>query len=157
MAVLVALGSLVVLQGRDTPSAQAACAAGNLTARQLNTVFAQPGIGRTATARGFGGGDYEHVYELPGGRKLWLFQDMFFSNDNDLRDTMTYAAHNAGLVQTGRCWTLVGGPQMRNFIGSSLTTPLYHWFWPMDGEIGADGALWIFMAEMSNPMTTPFL
>lgn len=154
VAVLVALGSLVALQGRDTPPAEAACTAGNLTAAQLNAVFARPGVGRTATARGYGGGDYQHVYALPGGRKLWLFQDMFFSNDDDLRDTMTYAAHNAGLVQTGTCWTLVGGPQMHNFIGSAQTTPLYHWFWPMDGEIGADGALWIFMAEMRNPNGT---
>lgn len=151
VVVLVALGALVVVQGRHTPSAEAACAARNLSAGQLNSAFAQPGLGRTSSSRGFGGGDYQRVYSLPGGRKLWLFQDVFFSNDDDLRDSMTYAAHNAGLVQTGTCWTLVGGPQMHNFIGSSQTTPLYHWFWPMDGEMGADGTLWIFLAEMRNP------
>lgn len=154
MAVVVVLGSLVALQGRDTPPAAAACAPRNLSATRLNEIFARPGIGRTATARGFAGGDYQRVYALPGGRNLWLFQDMFFSNDNDLRDTLDDAAHNAGLVQTGTCWTLVGGPRMRNYIGSSLTTPLYRWFWPMDGEVGADGALWIFMAEMKNPNGT---
>lgn len=154
VAVLVVLGSLVALQGRDTPPAGAACTASDLSATRLNEIFARPGVGRTATARGFAGGDYQRVYELPGGRNLWLFQDVFFSNDDDLRDSLEDAAHNAGLVQTGTCWTLVGGPRMRNFIGSSLTTPLHRWFWPMDGEIGADGALWIFMAEMSNPSGT---
>ena len=153
-AVLVLLGSLVALQGRDTPPAEAACTPANLSATKLNSIFAQPGVGRTATARGFGGGDYQRVYALPGGRNLWLFQDMFFSNDNDLRDSLEEAAHNAGLVQTGTCWSLVGGPRMRNFIGSSLTTPLSRWFWPMDGEIGADGMLWIFVAEMRNPNGT---
>jgi hypothetical protein len=136
-----------------TPTAAATCTA-NLSAAQLNSVFAAPGVGRTAATAGYGGGDYQHVYELGGGRRLWLFQDMFFSNDNDLRDSLKDAAHNAGLLQRGNCWGTVGAPRMRNFIGTAQTTPLFHWFWPMDGELGADGTLWIFMVEMSNPAGT---
>ncbi|MDO8364215.1 MAG: hypothetical protein Q7V88_15075 [Actinomycetota bacterium] len=127
--------------------AAAACDGTTLNASQLNAVFANPGVGGGA---GYAGGDYQHVYPLPDGRKLWLFQDMFFGHDNDLRDSLTAAAHNAGLVQHGTCWSVVGGPQMQNFIGSAQTTPLRRWFWPMDGAMGADGALWIFMAEMKN-------
>ena len=132
----------------------AACVNSNLSAAQLNAVFAKPNVGGTATAKGYAGGDYQRVYGLPDGRKLWLFQDMFFSADNDLRDSLQAAAHNAGLVQTGTCWRLVGGPGMKNFIGSAQTVPLRRWYWAMDGAMGADGALWIFMVEMQNPNGT---
>lgn len=154
LATLLVIGTLVTAPDRDAPAAEAACTYSNLTADQLNAVFASPGVGRSATVPGYAGGDYQHIYPLPAGRRLWLFQDVFFSNDNDLRDSLKAAAHNAGLVQLGNCWSLVGGPGMKNYIGSNLTTPLYHWFWPMGGDIGADGMLWIFMAEMQNPRGT---
>ncbi len=141
-------GAVLVVQPAAPTSHAAACSAGNLSAAQLTAVFANPGVGGGA---GYAGGDYQHVYPLPDGRNLWLFQDVFFSADNDLRDSLTAAAHNAGLVQNGNCWSIVGGPQMHNFIGSAQTTPLVHWFWPLDGAMGADGTLWIFMAEMYNP------
>ncbi|MCB0979902.1 MAG: hypothetical protein H6513_08200 [Acidimicrobiaceae bacterium] len=146
--VAVTLGPLPV--GAGSPEV-VACSAGQLSAAQLNSVFASPGVGGGA---GYAGGDYQHVYPLPDGRFLWLFQDVFFSADDDLRDSLTAAAHNAGLVQQGNCWSVLGGPNMQNYIGSSLTTPLRHWFWPLDGDIGADGALWVFMVEMSNPRGT---
>jgi len=148
LLVLVTVGAVQVA----APAHQvlAACDGSTLTAAQLSSIFSHPGLGGYANVTGFAGGDYQHVYPLPDGRNLWLFQDMFFSNDDDLRDSLTAAAHNAGLVQHGTCWSVIGGPQMQNFVGSSLTKPLYHWFWPMDGEIGADGALWIFFAEFRN-------
>ena len=153
LAATAALVGCTFIASTPAPTAAATCTA-NLSAAQLNTVFASPGVGRTATTTGYGGGDYQHVYDLGGGRRLWLFQDVFFSNDNDLRDSMQDAAHNAGLLQRGNCWSTVGAGHMRNFIGSAQTTPLRHWFWPMDGERGADGKLWIFMAEMANPNGT---
>ena len=148
VATTVALVALGAVQTAAPQSAAAACDGSSLNAAQLTSVFASPGVGGGA---GYAGGDYQRVYPLPDGRKLWLFQDMFFSADNDLRDSLQMAAHNAGLVQNGTCWSIVGGPRMNNYIGSAQTTPLRRWFWPMDGEIGFDGALWIFMAEMSNP------
>ncbi|MDP2292650.1 MAG: hypothetical protein Q8M22_15785 [Actinomycetota bacterium] len=148
VACTVALVALGVVQAVDPAPVAAACDGSTLTAAQLNAVFANPGVGGGA---GYAGGDYQHVYPLPDGRQLWLFQDVFFSADNDLRDSLTMAAHNAGLVQNGTCWSVVGGPQMNNYIGRAETTPLRRWFWPMDGEIGADGALWVFMVEMRNP------
>ncbi len=154
LAGLVLATSVVATTATRPSTVDAACANANLTGPQLNTIFAKPNVGGTATAKGYAGGDYQHVYRLPDGRNLWLFQDMFFSADNDLRDSMTAAAHNAGMVQTGTCWKLVGGPQMKNFIGSAQTVPLRKWYWAMDGHMGADGALWIFMVEMQNPNGT---
>ena len=154
LAACVAISSVLVVQGGPSTPADAACTSSNLSAAALNSIFKNPGIGRSATVPGYAGGDYQRVYPVSGGRYLWLFQDVFFSNDNDLRDSKTAAAHNAGLVQTGTCFTLVGGPYMKNYIGSKQTTPLSHWFWPMDGEMGADGNLWVFMAEFRNPAGT---
>jgi hypothetical protein len=149
---LVATTTVVPQKGGQVIAAT--CAAGNLSAAQLTTAFSRPGLGATPGHPGYAGGDYQHVYALPNGSRLWLFQDMFFSNDNDLRDSLTMAAHNAGLLQRGNCWKQVGGPQMHNYVGSSLTTPLTRWFWPMGGDIGADGYLWIFFVEMRNPSGT---
>jgi len=135
-------------------AAAAVCTPAQLTAAELNGVWANPNIGAAAGVTGVAGGDYQHVYPLPDGRFLWLLQDVFFSADDDLRNSLGAAAHNAGLVQSGACWSVLGGPNMQNYIGSAQTTALRHWFWPMDGEIGADGALWVFMAEMNNPRGT---
>ena len=119
-----------------------------LNEAQLDSVFANPGVGATARQEGFGGGDYPHAYPLPDGRVLWLFQDLHFSNDNVLGTTN--AVHNGALVQEGNCW-FIQGSMGRDFIGDLLTQDSRTWFWPMDGEIGYDGNLWIFMAEMRNP------
>jgi hypothetical protein len=154
VAGLLLASSMSFAAGARPSTVDAACANVNLSAAQLNNVFSKPNVGGTAAAKGYAGGDYQRVYPLPDGRKLWLFQDMFFSADNDLRDSLGAAAHNAGLVQTGACWRLVGGPGMKNFIGSAQTVPLKKWYWAMDGQMGADGALWIFMVEMQNPSGT---
>ncbi len=130
--------------------AAAACGTGaRLDAAQLNGAFAGPGLGATGSQEGFGGGDYQHSYSLPDGRVLWLFQDIFFSNDNNLNEPVNNAAHNSGLVQNGDCFTILGS-QGRDFIGDVETIDSRRWFWPLDGEIGYDGNLWIFMVEMSN-------
>ncbi|MEZ5251781.1 MAG: hypothetical protein R2713_22015 [Ilumatobacteraceae bacterium] len=54
------------------------------------------------------------------------------------------------MVQQGTCWTVLGGRGL-DVLGDHLTIDSTRWFWPMDGEIGIDGNLWIFVAEMSNP------
>lgn len=136
-----------------TSPASAACGRGALTAEQLNAVFSRPGVGAVGGNPGYAGGDYQRSYRLPDGRVLWLFQDVFFSADDDLRDSLTAAAHNAGLVQDGSCFTVLGGPG-RNLIGHESTVPLSRWFWALDGAIGHDGMLWVFVAEMANPNNT---
>lgn len=147
---------VVVVAGPSAGSATAAgCGRGGSDETALDEAFTGPGLGATAAVQGFGGGDYPHTYALPGGRILWLFQDLHFSNDDDLRNDVpdgspTNAVHNGGLVQQGSCFTIVGS-RGRDLIGDVLTEDSRRWFWPMDGEIGIDGNLWIFMVEMSNP------
>jgi hypothetical protein len=127
------------------------CGSGALGEAQLDQLFANPGLGATARQEGFGGADYPHAYPLPDGRILWMFQDMHFSNDNVLGTTN--AVHNGALIQDGNCWT-IQGTRGRDFIGDSQTLDSRTWFWPMDGEIGYDGDLWLFMVEMNNPNGT---
>ena len=154
MLLVVATGLLVPAPAR-VATAAAGCGRGGLSEAQLDAAFATAGLGATATTQGFGGGDYPRAYPLPDGRILWLFQDLHFSNDDDLLNDVadgspTNAAHNAGLVQQGQCFTIVGGRGL-DLIGNQQTVDSTTWFWPMDGEIGVDGNLWIFMAEMNNP------
>ena len=162
-AVLVTLLGAVAIAA--PPGANGATAGCDPTVRPdaaaLNAAFARPGLGANPFNPGYAGGDYPHAYPLPDGRILWLFQDQFFSADDDLRDTPDTAAHNAGLVQTGACWQVLGGRGL-DLIGDDLTLDGTRWWWPLDGEIGYDGQLWVFMAEMYNgagtgagPGTTP--
>lgn len=158
VAALTAFGIVVSALALATPiapvpPARAACDGSALTAEQMTTVFSRPGVGAVGDNPGYAGGDYQRSYRLPDGRVLWLFQDVFFSADDDLRDSLTAAAHNAGIVQDGSCFTVVGGPG-RNLIGHESTVPLSRWFWALDGAIGHDGMLWVFVAEMANPGNT---
>lgn len=129
-------------------AAAAQCAPVPVGAGELNAAFSRPGLGATAVQEGYGGGDYQHAYALPDGRVLWLFQDLHFSNDEQLG--LTDAAHNAGLIQSGGCWEILGGRGL-DVVGDDLTVDSRRWFWPLDGEVGRDGDLWIFFAEMDNP------
>jgi hypothetical protein len=149
VGVVAALVLSFVGAGPTQPQVAAApgCAA-SLDAGDLNAVFAQPGVGATAGAEGYGGGDYPHAFPLPDGRVLWMFQDMYFGNTNRL--AATNAVHNGAIVQDGACWTIQGS-QGRDFIGDALTDDSRRWFWPLDAEVGSDGNLWVFMAEMENP------
>ncbi len=158
-AMLVATAVVAAPAPHVVPAAAAACSRGGLSEAQLDAAFAPPGLGATDAQQGFGGGDYPHAYSLPDGRVLWLFQDLHFSNDENLRNdnavdvangTATNAAHNAGLVEQGECFTILGA-RGRDLIGDAQTLDSRTWFWPMDGEIGIDGNLWIFMVEMQNP------
>jgi hypothetical protein len=156
----VAVAALTVTDpGTPTAGAAAGCGRGTLDEAQLDAAFAAPGLGATDTAQGFGGGDYPHAYPLPDGRVLWMFQDLHFSNDENLRNdnafdsangTATNAVHNGAIVQQGNCFTIQGS-RGRDFIGDAQTIDSRTWFWPLDGEIGYDGNLWIFMVEMQNP------
>lgn len=150
VAITLLAGALAIASpGRGVPTAHAAgCDRAKLGAAALNQVFANPNVGGAPGRPGYAGGDYQHVYPLPDGRVLWMFQDLFYSADNDLRDSEEEAGHNGGLVQDGDCFTTFGAPHT-NAIGPQ--TFLGQWYWALDGEIGDDGNLWIFFAEMRNP------
>jgi hypothetical protein len=151
---LIAVSSIVagLAAVGSAPASALSCVARTLDAAQLNVVFNDPGIGRTARQEGFAGGDYPHAYPLPDGRIFWLFQDVQFNNDNVL-ETNNNAAHNAGLVQSGDCFEIVGS-KGRDVVGDRETQDSRRWFWPLDGEIGYDGNLWVFMVEMANDRGT---
>ena len=162
LVVFAVIAAFVGVSATQAQTAAASCGTGSLSEAQLDAAFAGPGLGATGLVQGFGGGDYPHAYPLPDGRVLWMFQDLHFSNDDNLRNdnptdiargTATNAAHNAGLVQQGQCFTMLGG-RGRDLIGDASTVDSKTWFWPLDGEIGADGNLWVFMVEMHNPAGT---
>jgi hypothetical protein len=92
------------------------------------------------------GADYQRAYPLEDGRTLWMFQDVFVRS----RAGVTFV-HNAGLIQTGTCFTLLQSGNFAspgNYVLHSATDPLHHWFWALGGDIGADGTFHLFVAEM---------
>ncbi|MCX6520681.1 MAG: hypothetical protein NTZ21_08460 [Actinobacteria bacterium] len=122
--------------------------ASELLADELDTML-------NATPAGFSGSDYPHAYPLGEGRILWLFQDVFHGGGDTLSEAAF--AHNGGFVQTGGCvQSLQQGVAVepRSLVGGDLEVRRHRWFWPLDGEIGADGNLWVFFAEMANPNGT---
>jgi hypothetical protein len=134
----VALGAPFAASDR-VAAAPSACAAGS-TVGDLNTRFAQ-GIGPLV------GADYQRRFELPDGRRLWLFQDAFLRTPPGA----TRLVHNVGLIQSGRCFTVLhagSAADPRPWIGGAATTPLQHWFWPLGGTVAADGTFRVFVAEM---------
>lgn len=91
--------------------------------------------------------DYQRVLQLPGGRALWTFQDAFVAG----RAGHPILVHNAALLQTGNCFQLLRGGSTaapRPWLFADRTTPYRHWFWPLAAEIGTDGNIHVFFAEM---------
>jgi hypothetical protein len=102
---------------------------------------------------GLAGADYQRAIELPDGRVLWVLQDAFVRS----RSGKVSLAHNVGVVQAGRCATLLrGGTQARpqSWIGGDLTTTRHRWFWLLGGGMSVDGTLRVFAAEMRERGTT---
>ena len=127
------------------PRAAAVDSATSATAAGLDEFFTAD------DAAGLAGADYPHAYSLPDGRTLWLFQDAFIGADDQLGDDRF--AHNAAVVQSGTCFELLptSGGNGTSWIGSWVESGLRQWFWPLDAEVGADGYLWLFLAEVHNP------
>ena len=117
--------------------AEPVCAAGT-TAADLTAFFdgGNPMIGA----------DYQRAYPLPGGRVLWLFQDAFLPTPREPR-----LVHNVGLLQSGQCFQLLrnGSADVpTSYLLPELTDRFSHWFWPLGGDLGTDGNLHVFVAEM---------
>ena len=129
-----------------TPSsASAANCAEASTAEGLHEFF------QADDAAGLAGADYPHAIGLPDGRTLWYFQDAFFGSGSKLDGEQF--AHNVALVQDGECFESLDAPggDGDSWIGSWVETDLQNWLWPLDAELGADGHLWLFLAEVQNP------
>ena len=104
------------------------------------------------------GWDYQHVYPLGGGRRLWLFQDTFI-DQSGTATTLDRAnfVHNSALVQDGNCFRLLHGGTATAptpFEPGTGTRTLSTWFWPMGGELH-DGRLYVFWAEMRKDSYDP--
>lgn len=141
---MVAMAAAAVLLATPNSAAAAECAA-STDVEDLNVFF------RSDDAAGLAGADYPHAIDLPDGRTLWYFQDAFFGTGSKL--TGAAFAHNAALVQDGECFERLVAPggDGNSWIGSWVETDLQNWLWPLDAEVGADGHLWLFLAEVQNP------
>ncbi len=112
------------------------------TPEQLDRLFA-------AAPGGVIGADYQRATPLPDGRVLWTFQDA----EVRLPRGGTRLVHNIGMVQDGACFrVLMGGTadDPRPWLFAADTTPFVHWYWPLGAEMGADGSLHVFAAEMNE-------
>lgn len=112
------------------------------TPDQLDRLFA-------AAPGGVIGADYQRATPLPDGRVLWTFQDA----EVRLPTGGTRLVHNIGMVQDGACFrVLMGGTanDPRPWLFAAETTPFVRWFWPLGAEMGADGLLYVFAAEMNE-------
>lgn len=95
----------------------------------------------------FTGADYQRPMALPDGRVLWLFQDVYVRG----RGTHSGFVHNAGLVQSGACFTVLTSGTFADpgeYLFPAETRREHRWFWPLGGDMGADGRFHVFVAEM---------
>ena len=92
------------------------------------------------------GADYQRAYPLPDGRFLWLFQDAFLRTSDG-----SQLVHNVGLLQSGSCFQLIrngSADAPTSYLLPESTRRFHHWFWPLGGDIGSDGNLHVFVAEL---------
>ena len=104
------------------------------------------------------GWDYQHVYPLGPDRWLWLFQDAFIDHPGTATglDGVGFA-HNAALVQSGTCFTLLHrgtAAQPASFERGAGEVVLSRWWWPLGGELEG-GRLRVFWAEMVRDPVEP--
>ncbi len=139
---LVVWGALVLGTARSDPvsaSTDPTCLSA-ATPDRLDGLFARE-------PRGVIGADYQRATPLPDGKVLWTFQDA----EVRLSSGGTRLVHNIGMVQDGVCFHVLmegtaADPQPWLF--ADETTPFFRWFWPLGAEVGADGNIYVFAAEM---------
>lgn len=111
--------------------------------------------------------DYQRALRLPDGRILWTFQDASIrivpeeepaptpppqpGGPAEPEEPTERIVHNAALVQSGTCFERLGGGPEHDptaWLFPNETVPFERWFWPLDATIGADGLVWVFLAEV---------
>jgi hypothetical protein len=95
----------------------------------------------------FTGADYQRPFLLPDGRALWVFQDVYVRG----RGNRSTFVHNAALVQNGPCFTVLYSGDFASpgeYLFPDVTQRERHWYWPLAGEMGADGLFHLFVVEM---------
>jgi hypothetical protein len=95
----------------------------------------------------FRGADYQRAFPLPDGRILWVFQDVYVRG----RGATNTFVHNAALVQDNTCFTVLYDGTFASpdeYLFPDDTDRREHWFWPLAGDMGADGMFHLYVAEM---------
>jgi hypothetical protein len=142
---LVALLATLVLAGAAPSSTAASVQSApvclpDASAGQLDRLFAvEPG--------GVVGADYQRATALSDGRILWTFQDA----EVRLPAGGTRLVHNIGMIQDQACFrVLMRGTanDPRPWLFADETVPFSRWYWPLGAELGADGRVHVFAAEM---------
>lgn len=141
MIALVLVAIAAVGSGEPVSSAPGArtCLPGTSPADLDRLFVSEPG--------GVVGADYQRTTALADGRVLWTFQDA----EVRLPNGATTLVHNVGMVQEGSCFSvLMGGTadNPRPWLFAESTTRFSRWYWPLGAEVGADGLLYVFAAEM---------
>ena len=144
VALIGALVVLAALMSTASPAVNAAerqwtCLPGTTPADLDRLFVSEPG--------GVVGADYQRTTPLPNGRVLWTFQDAEVRRPNG----STILVHNIAMVQNANCFSvLIGGTAAdpRPWLFSESTTPFVRWFWPLGAEVGVDGRVYVFAAEM---------
>jgi hypothetical protein len=101
------------------------------------------------------GADYQRAYKLADGRVLWTFQDALINTPT----AGTKIVHNVGMIQSGRCFNLLGtglgSNNPRPWLMADATDPFRTWYWPMGGEMDANGSTFhMLLAKMSEHGST---
>jgi hypothetical protein len=136
---------------------QLGCADG-LDAASLDRFFA----GRVGPVLGW---DYPHVLPIGPDRWLWLFQDVFVDHAGAATDLgAADFVHNAAVVQSGRCFTLIHGgttDHPHSFalgpgIGNEPTDEekVRRWWWPLGSAVDGD-VVRVFWVEMRQDQARP--
>lgn len=100
-----------------------------------------------AEPAGLIGADYQRSIELPDGRVFWTFQDGVVRVAPDRIEVV----HNVAAIQDGPCVTfLYRGTRTapRPYLFAEATVPYVRWYWPLGAELGTDGLLYVFAAEV---------
>lgn len=93
------------------------------------------------------GADYPRTLALPTGEVLWTFQDAKMR----LADGSIRILHNIGMVQRDNCFDLLRSGTVSEpgpWLFPDDTAERFRWFWPLDAEIGSDGDIYVFAADM---------
>ncbi len=144
VAIVTVLTGCLVFAGASTPTtastlSDATCLAGTGPGHLDGLFAAAPG--------GVVGADYQRATALPDGRVLWTFQDAYVR----LPGGGLRLVHNIGMVSDGACFrVLMNGTadDPRPWLFAAETVAFARWYWPLGAEIGADGRLHVFAAEM---------
>jgi hypothetical protein len=153
--VLVLIAALSTLSTPDRLASAADVCLGSSSPAALSTMFdSEPG--------GIIAADDQRAVPLPDGRTLWLFQDATIRLPPPTPPTVPplpgepfppreQLLHNIGMLQTGSCFTVLrsGTAQdPKEWLLADQTTTYGHWFWPLGAEMGSDGRLYVYLAEM---------